>query len=185
MTPEFSRTLRIDTLGDAARTMEITADPPERAALAERFDLAAIDRLSARLSISRKGDRIAANGTLQAAVTQNCVVTGNPVPAEIEEPFALEFRPQPATGAEEEIELGEAEMDVIFYDGAMIDVGEAVAETLSLALEPYPRSPEAEAALDAAGIKDETQAAREEAEAKEKRSPFAVLRKSQTEGRAS
>ncbi|PWG02392.1 YceD family protein [Sphingosinicella humi] len=178
MMPEFSRTVRIDTLGDAARTMEIAADAPERAALAERFDLAAIDRLFARLSMSRKGDRIAANGTLQAAVTQNCVVTGNPVPAEIEEPFALEFRPQPATGAEEEIELGEAEMDVIFYDGAMIDVGEAVAETLSLALEPYPRSPEAEAALDAAGIKDETQAAREEAEAKEKRSPFAVLRKS-------
>ncbi len=177
MMPEFSRTVRIDTLGEAPRTMEIAADEPERAALAERFDLVAIERLSAELSLSRKGEAVAASGTLRAAVTQSCVVTDGPVPAEIDESFAIEFRPQPRAGAEEEIELGEEEMDIVFYDGAMIDVGEAVAETLSLALDPYPRSPEAEEALREAGIKDEAQAARAGAEAKAARSPFAVLRK--------
>jgi uncharacterized metal-binding protein YceD (DUF177 family) len=177
MTPEFSRPVRIDTLGSGARPMEIVADEPERVALAKRFDLVAIERLAAELALVRKGEAVTANGTLSAAVTQSCVVTGQPVASLIEEPFAIEFRPQLRTSADEEVELGEEEMDVVFYDGAMIDVGEAVAETLSLALDPYPRAPEAEAALDAAGIRDEEQAARDEAEAKAARSPFAVLRK--------
>jgi len=42
---------------------------------------------------------------------------------------------------------------VVFYDGASIDVGEAVAETLLLNLDPYPRAPGAEQALRAAGVR--------------------------------
>ena len=49
----------------------------------------------------------------------------------------------------------ESEMDVVFYDRAEVDVGEAVAETLSLNLDPYPRSPEADAILREAGVKRE------------------------------
>jgi hypothetical protein len=49
-------------------------------------------------------------------------------------------------------------MDVVFYDLAAIDVGEAVAETLLLSLDPYPRAPGAEAALRAAGVKGEEEA---------------------------
>ena len=40
-------------------------------------------------------------------------------------------------------------MDVIFYEGETIDIGEAVAETLSLSLDPYPRAPGAETVLQA------------------------------------
>jgi uncharacterized metal-binding protein YceD (DUF177 family) len=87
----------------------------------------------------------------------------------VEEDFRIEFRPHPQVGdAEEEIELSEGELDVIFYEGASIDLGEAVAETLSLSLNPYPRSPAAEAALRAAGV-------RSEEEAKAEASPFAGL----------
>ena len=69
------------------------------------------------------------------------------------------FRPQPEAGsADEEVELGEDELDVVFYDGAAVDVGEAVAETLSLSLDPYPRAPGAEEALKAAGVKSEEEA---------------------------
>jgi hypothetical protein len=49
------------------------------------------------------------------------------------------------------VELGEAELDVMFYDGATIDLGEAVAQTLALHLDPYPRSPDADDALKEAG----------------------------------
>ena len=67
--------------------------------------------------------------------------------------------PRPGTGRpDEEIELGEAELDVAFYDGASVDLGEAVAETLALALDPYPRAPDAEQALKAAGVKSEEEA---------------------------
>jgi uncharacterized metal-binding protein YceD (DUF177 family) len=177
MNPEFSFTVRVDTLGDAARSIEISADKSERAALAERFGLVAIDGLDAQLELARKGDVVMASGTLRAAVTQSCVVTGDPVASQIDETFVIEFRPQLRTAADEELELGEEEMDVVFYDGAMIDVGEAVSQTLALALDPYPRSPQAEDALEDEGIRDEEEAARQEAAAKAARNPFAILRK--------
>ena len=169
MTPEFSRPWRIDTLGAAPRQVTIAADEGERAALAERFGLVAIDRLEAEAALSMHGEIVTAAGTVRAAVTQSCVATDAPVEAAVEAPFRIEFRPQPeATGADEEIELGESELDVIFYDGAAIDLGEAVAETLSLSLDPWPRAPGAETVLREAGVKDEEQATRES-------SPFAAL----------
>ena len=169
MTPEFSRVWRIDTLGQAPRQVAIEADAGERAALAARFGLVAVARLEAEAALSLQGETASAAGIVRAAVTQSCVATDAPVAARVEAPFRIEFRPQPKTaGADEEIELGESELDVVFYDGAAIDLGEAVAETLSLSLDPYPRAPNAEAALREAGVKDEEQAARES-------SPFAAL----------
>ena len=41
---------------------------------------------------------------------------------------------------------------------AAIDLGAALADTLALALDPYPRSPSAEAALKEAGVLSEEQA---------------------------
>ena len=67
---------------------------------------------------------------------------------------------------DEEIELGEADCDTVFYDGAAIDLGTALADTLALNLDPYPRSAAADAELKEAGVLTEEQA-----------SPFAVLAK--------
>lgn len=154
--PEFSRAIRLDTLGAQPRAMDVAATPEERAALADRFGLIALDRLEAELTLSRRDEEVALHGTLRAEVVQACVATGARVPAGLIAPFDILFRPQPAPGrAEEEIELGESEMDVVFYDHAEIDVGEAVAESLSLSLDPYPRAPEADAVLRAAGVKSE------------------------------
>ena len=157
--PEFSRPVRVDTLGEEPRQMRIEAEAGERTALARRFGLVAIDRLAADVALSRKGTQVAMAGTLAAAVTQACAATGAPVEAELELPFDLLFRPQPdPAGRDEEIELGEAELDVVFYDSGSIDAGEAVAETLALNLDPYPRAPGAEQALKAAGVKSEEEA---------------------------
>ena len=164
---EFSRPVRIDALGEQPRPMDVAAVPSERAALAARFGLLALDRLEAELTLRRTGEEVAAEGTLQAAVVQACVASGAPVPATLAAPFAILFRPQAAaTGADEEIELGESEMDVVFYDQATIDVGEAVAETLALSLDPFPRAPDAEAILRDAGVKREGE---------EEKGPFAAL----------
>lgn len=168
--PEFSRTVRVDTLGEGPRELSIDADDAEREALARRFGYVSIARLAAELALVRKGETVSARGTVRAALAQSCVATGEPVEEEIEEPFAIEFRPHPAPGAaDEEVELGEGEMDVVFYDGALIDVGEAVAETLSLAADAYPRAPGAEEALREAGVRSEEEAAAES-------SPFAALK---------
>ena len=167
--PELSRTVRIDTLGTLPRALEIDADAGERDALARRFGLIAVDHLSAEAELVRHGEMIRARGRLAAHVTQSCVATGLPVPETIAEEFDIEFRSEQSSGgADEEIELGEGELDVVFYSGASVDMGEAVAETLSLALDPYPRAPEADRALGEAGVKSEEQA-------REESSPFAGL----------
>jgi uncharacterized metal-binding protein YceD (DUF177 family) len=75
------------------------------------------------------------------------------------------FLPEPAVSSpDEEIELGETDCDVVFYDGAVIDLGSAIADTLALSLDPYPRSASADAALKEAGVLTEADA-----------SPFAAL----------
>ena len=154
---EFSRPIRVDTIGAEPRPLTIEAEPGERAALAKRFDLPAIDLLSADLGVTRNEEVVIADGRMRAEVTQRCVASGEPVPASLDEPFRILFVPVPVAqrGGEEEIELNERDCDVVFYDGASIDVGEAVAETLSLNLDPWPRAPGAEEVLKQAGVKDE------------------------------
>jgi uncharacterized metal-binding protein YceD (DUF177 family) len=157
--PEFSRPFSMDTLGTEPRAIQIEADEAERIALARRFGLPAIHRLAAEAALTARGEIVVAEGRLRASVTQSCVATAAPVEAELDEPFRIEFRPEPAqAGAEDEIELSESEMDVVFYDGAAIDLGEAAAETLSLSLDPWPRAPGADALLKEAGVKGEEEA---------------------------
>lgn len=175
--PEFSRNVRIDTLGPAPRAITVEADTGEKAALAKRFDLQAVDRLSAEVTLVRRGEAVSATGSLSAAVIQSCVATGEPVPATLDERFTIVFRPEArGSGRDEEIELSEEECDVVFYAGTMIDLGEAVAETLFLALDPWPRSANTATALEAQGVLTEEAAEAREGEAKAANSPFAALK---------
>lgn len=156
---EFSRTVRVDTIGIEPRKLHVEADESERLALARRFGLAALDQLEADVEVSQGSGDIVARGRIRAAVGQSCVVTSEPVRSALVESFTVYFRPPPSDDAgEEEIELGEEEMDVIFTDAGLVDVGEAVAQTLVLHLDPYPRVPGAETALKEAGVKDEGEA---------------------------
>jgi uncharacterized metal-binding protein YceD (DUF177 family) len=156
---EFSRPVPVDTLGTAPKQLSLEADAAERAALARRFGLAAIGRLTAEVSLTVQNGAVMGAGMVVGEVTQNCVVTGEPVEAHVEAPVEIAFRPQPGgEGHDEEIELAETELDTVFYEGGAVDIGEAVAETLLLNLDPYPRAPEAGAALKAAGVKSEEEA---------------------------
>ena len=157
--PEFSRELRLDTLGTSPRALSIEADGEERVALARRFGLLALDALAAKLSLSRDGETITLTGRFEARVVQACIASGTAVAAEMDEPIAILFREPPAgSRPDEEIELGKEDLDVMFIAGGAIDVGEAVAQSLALALDPFPRAPEADAALKQAGVKSEAEA---------------------------
>jgi len=169
--PEFARRVRLDTLGPEPRAIDIAADEGERAALARRFGLVAIDRLEAHARISREGAAVLAEGRILADATQSCVATGDPVPAHIDEPFALRFEPEAAC-APEEVELEEGDLDVLPYSGGAVDLGEAAAQGFALALDPFPRAPRAEERLRAAGVRTEEEAEAERREA----SPFAMLK---------
>ena len=154
---EFARPQRIDTIGGEARGVEVDADAAERAALAARFDLIAIDRLAGAFTVRREAMGILVEGRVEASLTQACSITGDPLPATIDEPVALRFIPAGEAG-QDEVELGDDEIDVIPYDGGAIDLGEIAAETMALALDPFPRGPGAEAALKEAGVISEEEA---------------------------
>lgn len=148
---EFSRPVRVDTIGTAPREIAIEADADERTALSTRFDIASLDALTATASVQRQGDEIRASGQLSARLVQLCVATNVPLPATIDAPFQIAFRSGPPDGAPD-VELSEDECDVTFYEGGAIDLGEAVAETLALEIDPYPRSADADAVLKEPGV---------------------------------
>lgn len=157
MTPEFSRPYRLDTLGQP-KDVEISATPEECAALARRFALQAVEQLSAKARITTSTAGIDVTGQMVAQATQSCVVTGDPIPAALDQPFMIRFVAADALPEAEEIELSADDCDVMEHDGQVIDLGEAVAQTLGLALDPYPRSPAAEERLREAGVLSEGEA---------------------------
>ena len=154
---EFARPQRVDTIGDEPRAIEVEANADERAALARRFALIGIDRLTGKFTIRRDAAGIVADGRVEAAVTQACTITGDPLPATIDETVELRFVPEVEAG-QDEVELGDSDIDVLPYEGDAIDLGEVAAETMALALDPFPRGPNAKAVLSEAGVLNEEQA---------------------------
>ena len=164
MSDPFAHQLRLDQIRDGVR-IDLSADEQERGAVAKRLGLGRIERLEAHVTLGRTGEVVRAEGRLVATLEQSCVVTGEPVASHVDESFSILFIPEPtAGGPDDEIELGGEECDTVFHDGAVIDLGTAVADTLALSIDPYPRSAGADAALKEAGVLREEQA-----------SPFAVL----------
>jgi len=159
----FSDPLPLSAVRDGMR-LDLSPDDAEREAIAARLGLPSLARLDAHLALERDGERVHATGRIRAALEQSCVATGEPVPAKVDEPFDILFLPEPGGTPDDEIELSEADCDVVFHDGATLDLGGALADTLALSLDPYPRSPEAEGRLREAGVMTE-----------EQMSPFAAL----------
>ncbi|MDQ0839051.1 YceD family protein [Sphingomonas faeni] len=151
MKPEFSRPERLDTIGERERIVEIVANEDERAVLAKRFALLSITRLDARLGIKRTESGIVVKGRVTGAAVQACSVTDEPLDTQIDEPVALLFVEQ-LIAEGDEVELSDDALDMVAIQGGTIDLGEAAADTLALSIDPFPRGPNAAAALAAAGV---------------------------------
>ncbi|MBP7337178.1 DUF177 domain-containing protein [Niveispirillum sp.] len=146
-TPELSRIVIADRVTTGGGHEVVKATDSECAALAERFDLISIAGLTAKMRLRRvRADFIKVTGELEADVVQRCVVTLEPVPAHVKEEFSALYAPDHLIPKEEED--GESDHfqflggDEDFPEpmpGGRIDIGELVAQNLSLALDPYPR----------------------------------------------
>ena len=148
---EFSRFLEIDKIGHRGAHREIAATAAECRALADRFDLQDIRALSAELRLRRvRGDAVRLEGRIQASVVQTCVISLQPVQATIDEEIAVNFADSPEDDPEDlEISYDDDPPEPIV--NGRIDLGEAVAQQLALALDPYPRAPGAEIPADYRG----------------------------------
>ena len=164
-TPEFSRP--VDIRQADGRVLSLTAHEAERAALAARFGLVRIDRLDAEVTLERVGEAVTATGSLDADIVQSCAISAEDLPIVVNEPLAFRFVPARGDRApDEEIELDAADCDEIEYGGTTFDLGEAVAHSLALAIDPFATGPQAEEARRSAGLLGEQDAG-----------PFAALRK--------
>jgi hypothetical protein len=131
MENEFSRPVAASGLTEP-ETHRIEAGETERVALARRFGLRALDRLEAEVRLAPFGRGVRLEATLEADVVQHCVVTLEPVANHISDRFALVYGEAPA---------GDEGTVVESLEDETVDIGEAVAQQLSLALDPYPRAP--------------------------------------------
>jgi len=149
---ELTRMVKARPLSGEIVVVEATAE--ERAALCARFGLGAVERLRAEIALEQKPRAIRATGRLKAAILQPCAISGEAFPVTIDEPVDLKFVEDTARPVAEgdEIELEADDCDEIAYSGDMFDLGEAVAQTLGLAIDPYAEGPNADAARAAAGI---------------------------------
>lgn len=139
---EFSRPLELSRIGSSELRETLVANRGECAALARRFGLLALDRLTAELRVRRVGrDVIRLDGDFCAEVTQSCVVTLVPVKSRIADSFTQLYAP-PGKAPETEVVIDvEAEDPPETLHGEVLDLGEAVAQQLAVAIEPYPRAP--------------------------------------------
>ena len=139
--PEFSRLVPLARLGFAPFRQKIEATLSEREKLSRRFDLLALDRLKAAVELRRQGDQVVVlEASFEAVFVQSCVVTLEPVAGTICDHFTLVYGP-----AEAEPGVASHGEDAAFepLNGDVIDIGEAVAQELSLSLPAFPRHPDA------------------------------------------
>jgi uncharacterized metal-binding protein YceD (DUF177 family) len=138
MIAEFHRPLSLDRIGSRGVDLTIEANPAECSALADRMNLPAVLAVSCEFHLIRESrDIVLARGVLRARVTQICVISLDEFDADVQEIFQVRFVPS----GEESDDIDPESDDEIPFEGNLIDLGEAAAEQLGLALDPYPRMP--------------------------------------------
>lgn len=163
--PEFSRLLDVRQV--EGRDIDLVATEKERAALAARFDLVRIDRLEGKLILEAERDAgiVRVKGTLWADIVQSCAISAEDLPVKVEEVFSFRFVPAGTDySPDEEIELASDDCDEIEYSGMNVDVGEALAQSLALAIDPFAAGPNANTVREKVGLSEPP-----------KDSPFAAL----------
>jgi len=169
---------RIGDLPAAGRMLEIEAAPAERRAIAAAYGVKDIEGFRARMLLQPVGEGGARlTGRLKVRLTQTCVVSLRPVAAVIDEEFTRTFLPAERIEAMQPARRGDrkakAELVVDLEEdappehlhGSAIDLAAVLLEEFALALNPYPRHPEAI-------LKGATEAG----ERRQEDGPFAVLR---------
>jgi uncharacterized metal-binding protein YceD (DUF177 family) len=142
---EIERLVDLDRMGPSGAALEITPSDGERAALAKRFGFLGLPAFSARVTVDRRaGGQIVVEGRLRGRIVQACVLTLDPATQDLDEAFRIVFKPDMADDRDPEsgeaVLASQADAPEPLAEN-VLDVGEIVAEQLSLAADPYPRRP--------------------------------------------
>jgi hypothetical protein len=142
----WSVPLAVSEVPETGRHVDLVADEGTRAALAKLLGLAALPRLAASFDVTPHGrGGLHVVGRVSATVGQTCVVTLEPIENDIDEAIDLIFAPAsalPAALAGGELEVPAEDAPEVLT-GGHIDLGAIATEFLILAIDPYPRKPDA------------------------------------------
>jgi len=131
---EFSRPLQVDRIPKLGSTEKLSAEPEELKSLAKRLKIPALHALSAEIRATPwRGGGVKLEGHITADLEQVSVISLEPFRETVSVPLARYFLPPGAVADNEQ------EDDADPIDNGWIDLGEVVAETLALDLDPYPR----------------------------------------------
>jgi uncharacterized metal-binding protein YceD (DUF177 family) len=137
---ELHRPVAVASIGPDPLEIRVEANAAECEALAARMQVLAVVSFACRFCLYRTtGRAVAAEGWLDARVVRTCVVTLDEFETTVAEDFTLQFVPE---GTESDDDPDS--VDEVPYADGVLDLGEAAAEQLALALDPYPRKPGAE-----------------------------------------
>lgn len=138
--------LQVKHLPQKGVTVTLEADDAQRAALARAHDLVSVERFFATLAVRPwRGEGVRVSGKVEADVTQLCVVTMEPIPAQIDEDVEALFVPEGSRLSRADHEGGEIVLEPEGGDvpepfaGDRVDVGALAEEFFALGIDPYPR----------------------------------------------
>ena len=149
-TDPWSVLVVVAQLPDTGLHRDIEADPAARASMAEVAGLREVLSASASLDVTpQSGGRIHVTGHVRARIGQTCVVTLDPIENDIDEPIDVVFAPPEQIPQLSDLVDDAAESDVEIPDppepivNGVVDLGRLVTDAVFLAVDPYPRRPDA------------------------------------------
>lgn len=167
--PEYHLVVGLDRIGTKALHVILAPDAEVCANLARRFDLVRLADFTGEVVLVLQGQDVRVTGQLKALPTYNCRVSNESYASPVEARFDLLFRTEDEDNPHAELELAVDDLDIEPLGPHGVDVGEVAAQSLSLALDPWPRAPDVDAVLPELGIVTEEAAALG-------RNPFAKLK---------
>jgi len=175
---EFSRPIDVTTIGKNGRHFDFQATESEKSALARRYDILDIQKLTAKSVIkpAKKGQY-----NLQASycvnLKQACSLSLETVEDEISGKFTVTLQHPPRESNKQsqnedvEIAFDLDEGDIEYLNSNQVDAGELIAQYISLEINPYPRKPGAIGKVGGQKIIQEEDVDM----VQKKKNPFAVL----------
>jgi Large ribosomal RNA subunit accumulation protein YceD len=137
--------LAVEDVPESGQSFALVADAEVRAGVARMAGLRDLPRLQADFAVTRHGSQgLHVIGRVSATVSQNCVVTLEPMESAIDEEVDLLFMPQSAMAPESADGGGGREANSDGPEpliGGVIDLGAIATEFFILGLDPYPRKP--------------------------------------------
>jgi uncharacterized metal-binding protein YceD (DUF177 family) len=169
----ISHRVSVARLPQAGMPVILKADEKELRRLAKAFDLIDVSSFTAEMLVKKwRKDGVKITGIVKADITQSCVVTLEPLKANVSNDIDAVFVPENSKLSRPQIS-GEGEIIIDFdgpdlpetFSGDTIDVGALAEEMFGLAIDPYPRKEGIDFEFQDAGA----------AQVEKKPSPFAKL----------